>query len=83
VRGVRVRWKKEGPLGSDAVWFKDRKGDIFAIWKGILSIFKFHIPTKSFEQFPIDSNALFKGVNCASGLLYIPQKDTVYYFNQR
>jgi hypothetical protein len=45
---VRVKWRDGTAFGGDAVWFKDRKGDLFAIHKGILSIFKYSIPRKCY-----------------------------------
>lgn len=73
----------EGALGSEAVWFKDRKGDIFAISKGALSIFKYYFPSKCFKQFIIDIDSLYNPVDNSASLLYINQKDIVYFFNSR
>jgi hypothetical protein len=79
---VRVRWRA-APITSGAIWFKDKKGDVFAIFKGTISIFKFHVPSKCFQQFKIDEHQLLNTVEIAAALLYIPHKDAVYYFNQK
>ena len=32
------------------LWFKDRKGDIFAFHDGVLSVFKYHLKEKKMKQ---------------------------------
>ena len=35
---------------EQALWFKDRKGDIFALHDGVLSVFKYHLKEKKMKQ---------------------------------
>ena len=35
---------------EQALWFKDRKGDIFAFHDGVLSVFKYHLKEKKMKQ---------------------------------
>ena len=64
-----------------AVWFKDRKGDIFSFVDVCLYIYKYHLETNTFHQILINQNKIFEQVSHQLQLLYIPHTDRAYYFN--
>lgn len=66
---------------SQAVWFKDRKGDIFAIHDQFISIFKFHLKDKKFKQIVLRQDKNLLRIKSATSIIYIPQNDRIYYFD--
>jgi hypothetical protein len=64
-------------------WFKDKFGDIFAIYEGSLYIFKYNLVKKHYFMIHLYSHQCFKMVESSNQILYVPQKDYVYYFHPK
>ena len=65
-----------------ALWFKDRKGDIFAFHDGSLSIFKYHLKKQKMVQIELRKHSSFERVRASGSVVYVPQTDRVYYFGR-
>lgn len=64
-------------------WFKDKIGDIFAIYKDELYIFKYDLDTKCYIMIYLYSHHCFSMVESSNSILYVAQRDIVYYFHAK
>ena len=65
----------------NTVWFKDRKGDVFSVHEGFLHIYKYHLTFKCYKKFQLLQDKQLHYITSSSSLLYIPQRDALYYFH--
>ena len=64
-------------------WFKDKIGDIFAIYEDSLYIFKYNLEKKCYFMIYLYSHQCLLMVESSNSILYIGQRDFVYYFNEK
>jgi hypothetical protein len=81
LKSISIMKTHSGLSLKGSVWFKDRKGDIFAFHNGVLSLFKYHLKDQAFKEIELIHDTAFTQVECQQSVLYIAQTDRVYYFD--
>ena len=64
-------------------WFKDKIGDIFAIYEDSLYIFKYDLDKKCYVMMYLYTHHCLLMVESSNSLLYVGQRDCVYYFHSK